>query len=372
MKLAKECLEPVPTRSDLWHRVLNFQEHDGRVLTFDLSNLGLALTSVSHAPRMLHTRTTSTGPLHDRARMDDMDDARASRTAVLACQGRAVGDGRLAVGRFEDRVAAQLLHPDELAAVERARGAAPSSDWRDRLASESLRACAEVVVPRTVAIDDAVREADHRQVVIVGAGLDSRPWRLEELRDVAVFALDHPASQADAQARSAGLKPITDRLTLVAVDLAQEDVDQALAGTDHDPEVATTWVWEGVVPYLTQQQVEATVAGLSTRSAPGSVLVVNYQSPSRIAALGRRVAGLAARFSRQVDPLKGEPRRSSWTPDRMRRVLAHHGFDVRRDEDLMTVAARISSPTTHRRSIGIGRVAVAAYALSGSYGTLGR
>jgi methyltransferase (TIGR00027 family) len=292
--------------------------------------------------------------------MDGMDNARASRTAVLVCQGRAVGDGRFAVGRFQDPVAAQLLRPDELAAVERARAMVPPADWRDRLSTESLRACAEVVVPRTVAIDDAVREAGHRQVVIVGAGLDSRPWRLEELCNAAVFALDHPASQADAQNRSAMLSPITDRLTFVPVDLARESLDRALAGTDHDPQVATTWVWEGVVPYLTPHDVDATVSELSARSAPGSVLVVNYQSPSWIAAVGRRVAGLAARLSRQGDPLAGEPWLSSWTPESMRRLLARHSFVVRRDEDLVSVAASINSPTTNSRSIGIGRVAIAA------------
>lgn len=287
------------------------------------------------------------------------DNARASRTALFVCQGRAVGHARLAVGRFADPVAAQLLRPDELVAVERARADVPPAEWRERLATESLRACAEVVVPRTVAIDDAVREASHRQVVIVGAGLDSRPWRLHALHDAAVFSVDHPATQADAENRSAALRPMTDRLIWVPVDLAQKSLDLALAGTGHDTGMATTWVWEGVIPYLTPQQVDATVAVISVRSASGSVLAVNYQSPSWVAALGRRVAGLAARAAGLDDPLTDEPWRSSWTPDRMRGLLARHGFIVRSDEDLASVAARIDSPTTNRRSIGTGRVAVA-------------
>jgi methyltransferase (TIGR00027 family) len=270
-----------------------------------------------------------------------------------------VGDGRFAVGRFADPVAARLLRADELAAVERARAAVPPKDVRERLVTESLRACAEVVVPRTVAIDDAVREARHSQVAIVGAGLDSRPWRLDALRDAAVLALDHPASQADARDRASALTPVTGRLTFVPVDLAREAVDHALAQAGHDGAVATTWVWEGVVPYLTASEVEATVAGLSSRSAPGSVLLVNYQAPSWVAALGRRVARVAARVARQDDPLAGEPWRSLWTPERMRNLLSRHGFAVRSDDDLLSIAARIGSPTTNRRSIGNGRVAVA-------------
>src|SRR4051794_6175063 len=100
----------------------------------------------------------------------------ASRTAVLVCQGRATADGRLAVGRFADPVAAQVLRPDELATVRAAReDAGAGLKGRDRLVLESVRACAQIVVPRTVMIDqavtDAVRADAGTQVVVLGAGL---------------------------------------------------------------------------------------------------------------------------------------------------------------------------------------------------------
>jgi methyltransferase (TIGR00027 family) len=291
--------------------------------------------------------------------MDGMDVGRASRTAVFVFQGRAAAHGRLAVGRFDDPVAAQLLHPAELVAVEQAKSAIPPENWRERLVVESIRGYAEVVVPRTVAIDDAIREAGHSQVVIVGAGLDSRPWRLAELRGAVVFAVDQPASQADARQRGHGLPPTARQLVFVPVDLTRERLDDALAGTGHDPQLPTTWVWEGVVPYLTAAEVDTAVGAISTRSAPRSVLVVNYQSPSRVAGLGRRLAGVAARLSGQDNPLADEPWRSSWTAETMRALLARHRFTVSRDEDLLAIAARIVSPTRNRRSVGIGRVAVA-------------
>jgi O-methyltransferase involved in polyketide biosynthesis len=117
-----------------------------------------------------------------------VETARASRTAVLVCEGRACADGRLAVGAFSDPVAAQVLREDERRPVEQARAGELPSDLRERLAVEGVRAVAEGVVPRTVAIDEAVREAANGQVVILGAGLDTRAWRLAELRDAAVFA----------------------------------------------------------------------------------------------------------------------------------------------------------------------------------------
>ncbi|WP_203217925.1 hypothetical protein [Nocardia terpenica] len=53
---------------------------------------------------------------------------RASRTAVLVCQARAVADGRVAVGRFGDSVARGLLREEELGAGLDARGWRTVSD----------------------------------------------------------------------------------------------------------------------------------------------------------------------------------------------------------------------------------------------------
>jgi hypothetical protein len=63
--------------------------------------------------------------------------------------------------------------------------------------------------------------------------------------------------------------------------------------------------------------------------------------------------------SRKADPLKREPRRSAWTPERMGRRLADHGFVVRHDDDLLALAHRLGLIGQARRSLGSGRVALA-------------
>ncbi|NYJ07066.1 class I SAM-dependent methyltransferase [Petropleomorpha daqingensis] len=287
-----------------------------------------------------------------------METARASRTAVLVCQGRAVADGRAAVGRFADPVAVRLLEDDERREVALARAADDPADVRERLIVERLRAVAEGMVARTVAIDDAIADAGHRQVVILGAGLDTRPWRLAALRDAVTFAVDHPASQAEARERAADLTPLG-RLEFVPVDLSTDDLGPALTRAGHDPAAPTTWVWEGVVPYLTAGDVRATVAALAERSAPGSVAVVQYQTRSWTATAGRRLSGLVMRLTRTPDPLAAEPWRSLWSPTAMARLLAEHGFAVVTDDDLLAIAGRLGSPAAHRRSLTNGRVAVA-------------
>ncbi len=101
----------------------------------------------------------------------------ASRTAVLVCQGRATAHGRIAVGRFGDPVASVLLRDGERTAVEQVRNDVPPEGWRQRLDFELVGATAEAMVPRTVAIDDAIRARPAPQLVILGAGLDTRAWR---------------------------------------------------------------------------------------------------------------------------------------------------------------------------------------------------
>jgi methyltransferase (TIGR00027 family) len=288
-----------------------------------------------------------------------MDGGRPSQTAVLVCQGRAVAHGRLAVGRFDDPSAMTMLLEPERHAVEEVRNGIAPPDWRDSIEFERLRATAEVMVPRTIAVDEAVRATPNPPLVILGAGLDGRAWRMPELRGVDVFEVDQPASQAENKARVAGQRPLVRSLLFVAVDFAHDDLADALASESHSPSVPTTWLWEGVVPYLSPADVDDTLRVLDGRSAPGSRLVVNYQSRTLPAAVGRRVAGLLARAARRADPLTHEPQRSSWKPAAIAAMAKSHGFVVQRDEDLMTIAAGLDIPVKNPRSVGVERIAVA-------------
>ncbi|WP_018545284.1 class I SAM-dependent methyltransferase [Streptomyces sp. LaPpAH-108] len=280
----------------------------------------------------------------------------ASRTAVLVCQGRAAADGRFATDRFADPVAVRLLRAAEREPVDEVRAGTPPQGWHARTAYESVRACAEVVVPRTVAIDDALRARVSGQLVILGAGLDTRAWRLSELADTDVWEVDHPASQQDKRARLAEAAPeATARsVRFTPVDFATDDLGAALDATGHDPARPTVWLWEGVVPYLTRDQVRATLSALTARTAPGSTLVLNYQSPSAKAAAGRlltRVLGNAV--------TAGEPWRSLWKPHDMASLLTEYGLHMTSDDSLLTLAVSLYGPTGGRTSLRSGRVAVA-------------
>ncbi|WP_213000229.1 class I SAM-dependent methyltransferase [Winogradskya consettensis] len=282
---------------------------------------------------------------------------RASRTAVMVCQGRAAGHGLIATGRFSDPTAMALLRDGERTAVNRVRDGAVPGRWRERVDYEMVRGCAEMMVPRTVAIDDAVRERASPQVVILGAGLDGRAWRMPELAGAAVFEVDQPASQQDKRDRAAlldGAGP-----AYVAVDFGRDDLVEVLAAAGCRADVATTWIREGVVPYLTRPEVAATVAAAAACSAPGSRLIVNFQAPAPSMRVGQLVARALMASTGRRSVWAREPWRSTWTAGEMTALLARHGFTVTLDQDLLAVAAALETPSHRPRSLGNSRLMVA-------------
>jgi methyltransferase (TIGR00027 family) len=187
------------------------------------------------------------------------------------------------------------------------------------------------------------------QLVILGAGLDGRAWRMPELRDAVVFEVDHPDSQQAKRARAAALVPVAREIRFVAVDFERDRLDDELARAGHDVTRPTTWIWEGVVMYLTPADVEATLSVIARRSAPASRLIVLYHAPALLTKLAGRVV-------RRL----GEPLRSAFRADEMRALLARHGFTIAHDDDLRDLGATMSPEVREAtRPIRHLRIAVA-------------
>jgi len=278
-----------------------------------------------------------------------MQEGRASRTAEIVCVARAIAhrDGR--VPGFSDPTAMALLREEDRARVQEVAEGRPPATIRGRMQRRFLEPRVHMMALRTVAIDDAIRAAAAPQVVILGAGLDGRAFRMPELAGVRVFEVDHPDSQREKIARAAALVPLARDLRFVAVDFTRDSLDEKLAAAGHDPALPTTWVWEGVVMYLTRADVEATLAVIARRSAGGSRLIIAYAAPGPVVPLVKLFVQRA-----------GEPFQSVFTAAAMRVLLAAHGFSVQRDDDIPTLArARAPSVYAETRSLGHVRIVVA-------------
>ena len=249
----------------------------------------------------------------------------------MVCAGRAVAHAQPMDPRFRDPTALALL-PE----AARERVLRYLARQRPRSLGESVEflrmpALAAVMAARSLAIDDAIVAAANPQLVILGAGLDGRAFRMPELRDSVVFEVDHPDSQRDKRAQAAQLQAVARDVRFVPVDFTRDSLADALTRAGHDATRPTTFVWEGVVMYLTQAEIESTLSVIAQRSAAGSRLIILYHVPSWIlVAVGLMLRRL------------GEPLRSRSTVAQMQALLARYQFQVERDVDVATFGKQLS------------------------------
>jgi methyltransferase (TIGR00027 family) len=123
-------------------------------------------------------------------------------------------------------------------------------------------------------LEAALPEID--AVVILGAGMDTRAYRLARRSPVPVFEVDLPINidRKRAVVRRA-LGSVPDSVQLIPVDFEHDDLAAELAKHGHRASDRTFFVWEGVTQYLSETGVRSTFDYLGT-AAPGSRLVFTY------------------------------------------------------------------------------------------------
>ncbi len=116
-----------------------------------------------------------------------------------------------------------------------------------------------------------------RQLVLLGAGYDSRPYRIQGTQSLRVFEVDHPTTQA---AKRRGLERMLGSLppnvTFVEVDFVRQELEAVLLAAGFDVGQPTLFIWEGVTNYLNDDAVDRTVRWIASHSAPKSRLSFTY------------------------------------------------------------------------------------------------
>jgi methyltransferase (TIGR00027 family) len=188
----------------------------------------------------------------------------ASRTAIMVAAYR----GRASAGNdpvCNDPWALRLAGPE---------GEALSRRWDEHSPSMELW-----MGLRTRYIDDCVIQSldrGMRQVVILGAGLDTRAARLGR-EGVRFFEVDQPASQADKRERLSKFEGYPmEAATFVACDFEKDDFVEQLESAGLRREEPACFVWEGVIYYLREEAARSTLTRIASDFAPASLLVFDY------------------------------------------------------------------------------------------------
>ncbi|MEV0246492.1 SAM-dependent methyltransferase [Nocardia sp. NPDC050712] len=171
-------------------------------------------------------------------------------------------------------------------------------------------------------VDDGVRAAlarGCRQIVLLGAGLDTRAFRMNLPAGIRFYEIDLPELFAfkEPVLAAAGAEPTCVRHALAA-DL-RADWAQLLRDNDFHPDVPTHWIDEGVLGYLNRSAALQVAETLTDLSAPGSDFGVAHfdlaAAAPHYAELGRIVQATPAGAS---EPRGLGPDAGTW--------LATHGW----------------------------------------------
>jgi methyltransferase (TIGR00027 family) len=266
---------------------------------------------------------------------------------------------------YDDRVAIALLPAVWQAFVRPLRFAVvrkPVLWYRDR----QFPGVIGNVICRTRFIDDVVRrelQSGAAQVVVLGAGFDTRPYRIPELERVDVFEVDHPTVQElkERRLRSA-LGSVPDHVTLVPIDFDEQELLPSLQSGGFDVNERTAFVWEGVTQYITEDAIRSTLEVVSS-CAEGSTVVFTYIDEAIVdgserTAIDRQILAVADR--------SGSPWISGLDPDRLESFLADFGLSLVADVGAATYRERYLDPIDRDLDCYEGeRTAVATIALEG-------
>jgi len=187
-------------------------------------------------------------------------------------------------------------------------------------------------VVRTRSIDDLVRDAIRcgtKQLVLLGAGFDSRAYRLEEARNIRTFEVDHPATQRAKRERlGRRLGSIPDGVHFVEVNFERDDLELKLKQVGFDERIPAVVLWEGVVSYLSEPAVAANMAVLARLLAPASRLILTYVHRG---AVDGSVEFPGSRRWKSWVGRSGEPFIFGFDPATLAEEVARYGFLLQSD-----------------------------------------
>jgi methyltransferase (TIGR00027 family) len=115
------------------------------------------------------------------------------------------------------------------------------------------------------------------QVVLLGAGYDTRPYRIPGMEKTHVFEIDQAASQEDKLKRlEKVIHPLPANVTFLPVDFNTQSLGERLKSAGFNEGNKTLFIWQGVTYFLTTAGVENTLAFIAGHSGPGSAVVFDY------------------------------------------------------------------------------------------------
>lgn len=203
-------------------------------------------------------------------------------------------------------------------------------------------------IARTQWIDREASDALTRipQLVLLGAGFDTRAFRLSAAKHVSTFELDHPETSRTKQSiLSKAFGSMPGQVHFVQIDFNRQSLADALNPAGFNTTQPACFIWEGVTNYLTADAIDSTLRQIA-KAAPGSILLFTYihravlDHPESFFGAEKMIARLQS---------YGEPWTFGLYPEEIEGFLASRGLRLLRDVGVAEVwqKAGRSSAGTH-------------------------
>jgi len=164
-----------------------------------------------------------------------------------------------------------------------------------------------------------------RQLVVLGAGLDTYAYRTSLGECLRIFEVDHPVTQAWKRQRLAEAAiPAPRAFSFVPIDFERETLADGLTAAGFNPAQPTFFTWLGVVPYLTEQAVFSTL-GFMASLPGGSHVVFDYRNPPTSSSDPDEYTAVHEALVARAASL-GEAFKSAFETDALHAKLAALGF----------------------------------------------
>jgi methyltransferase (TIGR00027 family) len=212
----------------------------------------------------------------------------------------------------------------------------------------------EHLIARTKFIDELILKSAFEgigQYVILGAGYDSRAYRLELPSSLKIFEVDQPEVLDNKLAKLPKELLNSGNVTYVNIDFSYQSLTEQLIGAGFDQKKSTIFTLEGVSQYITKEAVSSTIQELALLTKdtdsiffmsyvndlldknPEACFGEGYPNPAKKASL---IKGLSAKV--------GEPWISFYNGAEIEDLLSQNGFSLKENVTLKDLNSLYFSP----------------------------
>ncbi|MHC4778340.1 MAG: SAM-dependent methyltransferase [Planctomycetota bacterium] len=210
------------------------------------------------------------------------------------------------------------------------------------------------IVLRVRYFDDCVEKRLQEgigQVVILGAGYDTRAYRIPEFSEgVRVFEVDHPRTLEDKMEKVRSVfQELPRHVDYVATDFLEGDLARKLGEAGYSETEPTLFLMEGVTMYLSAAAMDDTLAFVRDRSGENSSILFDYARASVLD--GTHPSKELARAFLETHRKKGEPFTFGIPRAEVETFMARRGFGRVEHVESETLRARYFGQGNEDRSI---------------------